>query len=201
MSLAQLLADYGYLAVFVGCLLEGETILVLAGFAAHQGHLSLPLILAIAFVAGTLGDQIFYWLGRSRGPWLLDRFPRMGTRAHRVRQLLHRWDAPLIIGIRFMYGLRIVGPIAIGSSGVAPRRFAFFNVVGAAIWAPLVGGLGYLFGHAVEALVGDLERFEEAGLIFIVVAGLLYTIVRAVWKSRAEKREMGSGEMGSEPDS
>jgi membrane protein DedA with SNARE-associated domain len=118
-----------------------------------------------------------------------------------VRQLLHRWDAPLIIGIRFMYGLRIVGPIVIGSSGVAPRRFAFFNVVGAAIWAPLAGGLGYLFGHAIEALVGDLERFEEAGLIFIVVAGLLYTIVRAVWKSRAEKREMGSGEMGSEPDS
>jgi membrane protein DedA with SNARE-associated domain len=38
MSFRQLVIDYGYLAVFIGCLLEGETILVLAGFAAHQGH-------------------------------------------------------------------------------------------------------------------------------------------------------------------
>lgn len=35
MSFAQLFADYGYLAVFIGSMLEGETVLVLAGFAAH----------------------------------------------------------------------------------------------------------------------------------------------------------------------
>ncbi len=199
MSIAQLLADYGYLAVFIGCLLEGEIILVLAGFAAHQGHLSLPVTLGIAFFAGTLGDQIFYWIGRAWGPWLMGRFPGIGGRALRVNVLLQRWHAPLIIGIRFMYGLRIVGPIAIGNSGVAPWRFAFFNVIGAAIWAPLVGGLGYLFGQALEVLVGDIERFEQAALIFIIVAGLLFTVVREYLKSRAEKREMA--EMGSEPDS
>jgi membrane protein DedA with SNARE-associated domain len=65
MPFTQLLADHGYLAVLIGSLLEGETILVLAGFAAHQGHLSLPLVLAIAFVGGTFGDQIFFWLGRT----------------------------------------------------------------------------------------------------------------------------------------
>ncbi len=102
--------------------------------------------------------------------------------------MLHRWDAPLIIGIRFMYGLRIVGPIAIGNSGVAPWRFAFFNVVGAAIWAPLVGGLGYLFGHALEAMIGDLERFEEVGLVFIIVAGVVLTVVRTGLKARERGR-------------
>ena len=45
MSLPQLLTDYGYWAVFVGSLLEGETILILAGFAAHRGYLSLPLVM------------------------------------------------------------------------------------------------------------------------------------------------------------
>ena len=126
----------------------------------------------------------------------MGRFPRMDPRADRVRTMLRRWDVPLIMGIRFMYGLRIVGPIVIGSSGVAPRRFAFFNVVGAAIWAPLVGGLGYLFGHAVEALVGDIERFEEAVLLLIIVAGMVFTVVRGYLKSRAEKRAMRP-----EPDS
>jgi membrane protein DedA with SNARE-associated domain len=194
MSIAEFLAEYGYLAVFAGCLLEGETILVMAGFAAHQGHLSLPVTLSIAFVAGTLGDQIFFWIGRQWGPSLLARFPGIGERAVRVNRLLHRWHAPLIIGIRFMYGLRIVGPIAIGNSGVAPGRFAFFNVVGAAIWAPLVGGAGYLFGHALESMIGDLERFEEAGLVFIIVAGVVLTVGRGYLKTRAESKKLTSAE-------
>src|SRR5437867_5755974 len=115
MSLAQLLADHGYLAVFVGSLLEGETILVLAGFAAHQGLLSLPLTLTIAFIGGTLGDQLFFWLGHTWGASLLRRIPGSDRRVRRVRELLSRYDALLIVGIRFMYGLRIVGPIAIGA--------------------------------------------------------------------------------------
>jgi len=130
MSLAQLLADHGYLAVFIASLLEGETILVLAGFAAHQGLLSLPLTLTLAFIGGTLGDQFFFWLGHRWGTSLLRRIPGSDQRAQRVRELLGRYDALLIVGIRFMYGLRIIGPIAMGTGGVSPWRFARYNVLG-----------------------------------------------------------------------
>src|SRR5437899_959652 len=122
MSFAQLLADYGYLAVLVGSLLEGETILVLAGFAAHQGYLSLQVVPAVAFVGGTLGDQIFFWLGRAWGQPLLDRLPKAEHRVRRVKRLLERHHAPLIVGIRFMYGLRIIGPIVIGTCDISPWR-------------------------------------------------------------------------------
>lgn len=193
MSIAQLLAEYGYLAVFAGCLLEGETILVLAGFAAHQGHMSLPLTLATAFAAGTLGDQIFFWIGRGWGPALMARFPTVAEKSVRVNRLLHRWHAPLIIGIRFMYGLRIVGPVAIGNSGLVPWRFALFNVIGAAIWAPLVGGLGYLFGHAVAALVGDIERYEEMALAVIIAAAVAFTGVHGYFRARADKKRRDTG--------
>ena len=37
--LEHYIETYGYLAVMIGTFLEGETILVLAGFAAHQGYL------------------------------------------------------------------------------------------------------------------------------------------------------------------
>ena len=188
MSFTQLVTDYGYLAVFVGCFLEGETILVLAGFAAHQGPLSLPVVLAIAFVAGTLGDQVFFWIGRAWGPSLLVRFPGFDERARRVTELLHRYHAPVIAGIRFMYGLRIVGPIVIGGAGIAPWRFAVFNILGAAIWAPLVGGLGYLFGHTLESLLGDLERFEQFGLVAIVIAAVAVALLRAYLKSRPDSQ-------------
>jgi len=189
MSFTRLLTDYGYLAVFAGCLLEGETILLLAGFAAHQGHLSLPLVLMIAFIGGALGDQIFYWAGRAWGTALLGRMPGFQARARRVIALLKRHDALLIVGIRFMYGLRIAGPIAMGAVGLSPRRFSVFNLIGAAVWAPLVGGLGYLFGHAVEALLGDIARFEEVALALIIAAAALFALIHAWLRARAKSKE------------
>ena len=181
MSLMQLLSDYGYAAVFVGSLLEGETILVLAGFAAQQGYLSLPAIVGIAFVGGTLGDQVFYWLGRTAGRPLLNRLPHAATRARRVNELLLRFDAPLIVGIRFMYGLRILGPIVIGMSDVPPWRFAAFNIIGAAVWAPLVAGVGYGFGQTLERYMPDFNRFEESALLGIICVAIAFAIGRRCW--------------------
>ncbi len=174
----QVLADYGYLAVFIGCLLEGETILVLAGFACHQGHLSAPLTLAVAVAGATLGDQLFYWLGRYRGPALFARFPSLAQRAQRVLASLSRYDGLVVMGVRFVYGLRIAGPIAIGAIRMRPRRFAFFNLLGALLWAPLVGAAGYLFGSTLEALIGDVERIELTGTVLIVGAALVLVGVR-----------------------
>ena len=185
MSFAQLLADYGYLAVFIGCLLEGETILVLAGFASYQGHLSLPVTLSVAFVGGALGDQIFFWIGRARGPSPLGRFPGFSQRARQVTELLNRYDAPLIVGIRFMYGLRIIGPITMGACRVSPWRFACFNLLGAAIWAPVVGGFGYLFGETLEMLLGDIKRFEATALMLLVAVAILVALLRAWLHSRS----------------
>lgn len=182
MSFAQLLADYGYLAVFIGSLLEGETFLVLAGFAAHQGYLSLPVTLAIAFAGGTLGDQIFFWLGGAWGQPLLDRIPHSEQRVRRVKDLLQRHHAPVIVGIRFMYGLRIIGPIVIGACGVPFWRFAVFNILGAAVWAPLVGGLGYLFGDALGLLKIDLKQFEGVELALIIAVAVAISLIRR-WRS------------------
>jgi len=181
-SLAAWLADYGYLALLGGTFLEGETILILAGFAAHQGHLDIGLVLLVAFVGGTAGDQFFFWFGRISGPRLLRRWPRLGAAGLRISPLLQRHDAALIFGIRFMYGLRIAGPIAMGALGVAVRRFSVFNVLGAAVWAVVIGGGGYFSGHALEALLGDMQHYEG------VAAALLVGAVLAIplwcrWKS------------------
>src|SRR5437773_10142831 len=108
MSLAQLLADHGYVAVFIASLLEGETILVLAGFAAHEGLLSLPLTLTLAFIGGTLGDQFFFWLRHRSGTSLLRRIPGSDQRAQRVRESHGRYHALLIVAIRFMDVLRCI---------------------------------------------------------------------------------------------
>lgn len=173
-SLPRLVSDYGYWAVFIGTLLEGEAILMLAAYAAHLGYLALPLVIAVAFVGATLGDQIFFLLGRRFGKLLLIRFPSLRARAERVDRLLLRFHGGVIIGLRFAYGLRIAGPIAIGMSTLPAGRFFLFNAIGALIWAPLIAGAGYLFGHTLEWLLVDFKRYETIG--FVVLIGVLVVV-------------------------
>ena len=177
MSLSGLLADYGYLAVFIGCLLEGETILLLAGFAAQQGILSMPIVIGLAFVGGTLGDQIFFFIGDRYGEALLRRLPSFTNAALRVNRLLMRHHTWLIVGVRFMYGLRIAGPVVIGMSDVPRLRFLAFNMLGAAIWAVLIPTLGYLFGRSLQWLIADLARYEEAGVVLIIGIAVVVSVV------------------------
>jgi membrane protein DedA with SNARE-associated domain len=178
MSLTDLLSQYGYIALFAGCLLEGETLLLLAGLAAHGGYLSLPIVIAVAFVGGALGDQVGFFIGRRYGGSLLERWPSLSPPAARVRRLIDRHSALLIIGVRFMYGLRLVGPVVIGMSDVPAWRFVVFNLIGAAIWAVAVSCAGYFFGHAIEWLIVDLERLEKAALVCAIVAVATLLVLR-----------------------
>lgn len=187
MTIAALVAQYGYLAVFVGALLEGETVLLLAGAAAQRGLLSYPVVVLIAFFAGTLGDQILFAIGRRYGTALLRRYPGFEARAARIRELIRRHQNALVVGVRFMYGLRLIGPVAIGMSEVSARRFLVFNLIGAAIWAPLVVGVGFLFGEALDRVLAGLGRFEALAL------GVVALIVIGVALGRRRRRSGGSG--------
>src|SRR5262245_65822471 len=172
MDLASFIQSYGYPAVFAGSLLEGETILALAAVAAHRGYLSLPWVIAVAAAGGCVGDQIYFVVGRFAGDRVLVRWPALRPGAERVRQLLDRYDTPLILGVRFLYGLRTVGPLAIGMSRVPWWRFALFNLIGAIVWAALIAGIGYALGEALTRVLGDLKRVEEWVFGAILVGGL-----------------------------
>jgi membrane protein DedA with SNARE-associated domain len=181
-AVSLLVARYGYAAVAVGALLEGETVLLAAGFAAHRGLLDLRLVMLIAGLAGTLGDQLYFALGRRYGASLLRRFPRLAGQAPRIKALLDRHHTALIPAIRFMVGLRTAGPLLIGWAGVNPWRFALLNMLGAAAWAVLVGGLGYVFGAMMERLLADIESVEGVLLAGIVVVGLALHAGRRLWR-------------------
>jgi membrane protein DedA with SNARE-associated domain len=173
MELATAVQQYGYPVVFVGSVLEGETVLTLAGLAAHRGYLSLQWVIAIAALGGFLGDQLYFALGRRYGARLLDRYPRLALPMSRATSILERHNAWLIIAMRFMYGLRTAGPLAVGMSRIGWLQFAALNALGAVLWAPLFVGAGYLLGDVLERLLGDLKAIEHwlfAGLVVVGVA-------------------------------
>jgi membrane protein DedA with SNARE-associated domain len=63
----------GYIALFVGTFLEGETILIVAGFLAHRGHLELHWLMIAAFLGTFAGNQTFFHFERSKGMQFLER--------------------------------------------------------------------------------------------------------------------------------
>lgn len=184
--ISAFVASYGYLAVFIGTLLEGEAILIAAGFAAHRGLLDWRLVALVAMLGATLGDQLAFLLGRWKGPALSARFPSLAGQKPRIDDLLQRHHIILILGVRFLYGLRIAGPVLLGASGISSLRFALLNVIGAALWAGLITGAGYGVGVAISALIPDLKTIEEVLLVVIVVAGLAFWLWRRL-RTRASQ--------------
>jgi membrane protein DedA with SNARE-associated domain len=176
----EVIANLGYAAIFVGTFLEGESVLALGGVAASYGYLSLPKVIGVAMVGAFLGDQCAFYIGRRFGPRILARYPTIAAKAGRVQALVRRWDAPAVILLRFMYGLRIAGPIVIGSAGISPWRLAFFNFIGTLIWAPLIAGIGYVAGQAIERWLGRMQHVQIAALMLIALALIGWAVLRVV---------------------
>lgn len=184
-----LIATHGYWVLTLGCLFEGETLLLLAGFAASRGAMDILAVIAIAATAGFIGDQIFFWIGRRHGAAVLARFPSIEKQAGRVFRLIERYQAWVIVGVRFAYGLRVAGPIIIGTSRISAAKFAVFNAIGAIIWAIVVAGVGYLFGEAASAILGELHNLEVWLFLGLLAAALLFMLFQRLRSRRNQPQK------------
>lgn len=173
MSFETIISQFGYPALILGLLLEGETVLALAAFMAHRGYLELPWVILIGFLVTFASDQFFFWLGRTKGNQILEKRPAWQQNAERARSLLGRNTTLLFIGFRFMYGLRTVLPLVFGISKFDPRRFAILNFIGAFLWALIFGIAGYLFGHVMEIILVDVGQYEHWIVLAIIAIGVV----------------------------
>jgi len=172
-DLHALIQSYGYPLTFIGALFEGETILTLAGLAAHRGHLAWPALWVLAAAGGMLGDVIYFSLGRRYGAELLARWPRFTPAIERVHRLVHRNPALAVIVVRFLYGVRIAGPVVIGSSKLAWSHYLALNAVGALLWSACWLSAGYALGAAAEQLVGNLAKIERELFLAVLIGAII----------------------------
>jgi membrane protein DedA with SNARE-associated domain len=186
MSPELLLERFGYLAVFFGTFLEGEAILVMAGFFAERGYLNVITVTVVAFAGAYVGHLFWFWLGRRHGVRLLDRFPKMKAHLGRGIRMFERYGAAAIVITQWLYGLRITCAVVVGMSRISVLKFLFYEAVSCAIWAVVVTALGYYFGAAVEAVLGRAAHVEKYALLFIVAVAV------AVWGYHRRKEKLDS---------
>jgi membrane protein DedA with SNARE-associated domain len=178
MSPTDFIAAYGYAAVFFGALLEGEAVLIVAVMLARQGCLELSAVMAAALTGALCGDLLLFGLGRIGGQALLARRPLWQARLQRAQGLERRCRLPLIVGFRFLYGLRTVIPLAIGMGPIGGLRFLLLDSVGVLIWASLTAAAGVLLADVWSVHLAALPHGRWALLASVPVALSLWWAMR-----------------------
>ncbi len=177
MSFEDLVSNYGYIAVFLGTIIEGEIILFAGGFMAHSGRLKLEWVMLAAFMGSVAGDQIYFYFGRMKGRSFVQKRRRMKEKVEKVEKMAARHMTLLILGIRFMSGLRTVTPFAVGLTRITAKRFLILNAIGAVLWSVLGSLVGYLLGMAAEAAHINVKRDEHLIILGMVCTGALVFII------------------------
>jgi len=172
MTLESFVTIYGYPALLGGALLEGETVVIIAGILAHSGYLQLSWVIGVAFLGAFCGDQFFFQVGKRKGKRFFEQRPRWKPRIEKVRRFLVRYQVIAVLSYRFIYGMRTITPVVIGSSDFSTRRFVLLNLCSTFLWAAAVASAGYFFGNIIEAVLRDFRRYELAVILAVAaVAG------------------------------
>lgn len=186
MTLEAIVARFGLWALFLGAGLEGETAVVTGGVLAHQGLLPWQGAVVAATSGSLLADQLLFAAGRRYRDRAFVR--RMTARPAFARALsaFERRPVSFILAFRFLYGLRVVSPVAIGTSRVPFRLFLPLNALAAAVWATLFTFIGYRFGDGLAALLG---RFKPGGgTVALIGAAAVAAALVAAWVLRRRAR-------------
>jgi membrane protein DedA with SNARE-associated domain len=145
-----------FLVAFLDALIPvvpSETAVITGGVVAADGHLSLPLLIAVAAGGAFVGDNTAYLIGRLFGVRAKERFSDDGKFRKALnfaeRQLEERGGELIVVG-RFIPGGRTAVTLSAGTLRYPWRRFVVFDAMASVGWALYASLLGYFGGHAFE---------------------------------------------------
>jgi membrane protein DedA with SNARE-associated domain len=184
------LAVFAEDALFVGFVLPGETIALLAGVAAKLGHVSLTGVLVVVVLAAVVGDSVGYEVGRHAGTRVLQArwLDRRRERLDRARDLLARRGGSAVFLGRWIAFFRAVMPALAGTARMPYGRFLAFNAAGGLAWGVTVVLVGYAAGASYAQVEKGLGRTAALVVVGVVV---LAVVVWRVRRHRAERAGAG----------
>jgi membrane protein DedA with SNARE-associated domain len=171
----HLLLTYGYLSLFVWCLLEGEIGLMLAGWLASEGKVfTYEYVIYIAIIGAVIGDHILYILGRFFKKRAEEWLEAYGHKSQVLKQWFKKWGAFVIVFERFVYGTHIPALLSVGLSGYNYWKFLLFDVLGTVLWAVTFVSIGYYFGNHVINII----LFAQKNILWILIAVSIVILLR-----------------------
>jgi membrane protein DedA with SNARE-associated domain len=171
---------YGLAALFLIVMLEssgvpvpGETALVTAGVFAQRGSLNIASVIAVAAVAAIVGDNIGYWIGRTGGRSVIERWSFASGSLPWAERFFRRHGPKTIFLARFLAVLRVTAAWLAGISRMHWWTFFLWNAAGGICWAALVGLVAYYIGQAAADAISHYGLIGGAAVIGLGLAALV----------------------------
>ncbi|QJC30958.1 DedA family protein [Enterobacteriaceae endosymbiont of Macroplea appendiculata] len=171
LNFTKIITEYGYLVVFLGSLIEGETFIIIAGLLASKKILLFYRIVILAVCGSFIGVQLLFHIGHKYSKKILYFLKKYNFNFSKYYNIINNYPYIFILIVRFIYGLRLIGPIIIGITNVSKFKFALFNFIGAVIWAIIFTSAGYFFGGIITTLITDLNKIIK--YIFLIITILI----------------------------
>jgi membrane protein DedA with SNARE-associated domain len=182
------LAQYGYIAIVVGTFFEGETTVLLGGIFSKLHYMELHRVMLWAFMGTILGDYTFFFLGKSLGRNVIDKFDFLRSRIPLANKIIRRYGNFILFLVRFFVGVRGIILLLLGCTDIKKRTFFLYSTLSALLWSVAVSLIGFLFGEVVYIFAHDIRKYE----LYIIPAVLtavaaLILMYRHIMKEREEK--------------
>jgi membrane protein DedA with SNARE-associated domain len=198
-TIQELANQYGYLAVFVGILLEnlgvplpGETITIVGGFLAGSGELNYWFVLGTAAMGAFIGGIGGYFVG-SYGGWqaILAVAKIFRIQELQLEEIKTKFSDNAVRAVFFGRFIPLIRIFSSPMAGVVEMPFGNFlavNLAGAVTWASVMTTLAFFVGRIVslEQLLEWVSKFAILAL-FIAIG----FIAVPIW---LESRTLKSGE-------
>lgn len=169
-----------YLALFIAMVIEGETLLIVAGVLTHLGALSFPLVAAIALVGVLIGDVLWYFLGaalrRDGLPVFVLKLLSLAETV--VRRLFPRFEERPTLSLilaKFVYGTNHATLIFAGYIRMHFPIFMKAEILASVIWVAAFAAAGYFFGYVAIEITSRLSIFL---LVVLALIALLVSLQR-----------------------
>jgi membrane protein DedA with SNARE-associated domain/rhodanese-related sulfurtransferase len=171
-----------------GLPLPAYPVLMIAGALSAANGPSLATILFTAATAALIADIGWYLSGVYVGRRLLAFFCKISVSPDScVRQsenLFTRIGPLALVFAKFVPGLGTIAIILSGAVGIGLPLFFLVDVVGVAIYFGLPVVLGYAFHDAIDAILVNLARLGQYGILLIVAGLGLYVLARWLQRQR-----------------
>ena len=176
-------------ALFVGFVVPGETVALLAGAAAKLGHVSLSGVLIVVIVAAIVGDSLGYEIGRHLGPRVLRQriFDKRRKRLDDAQDFLARRGGSAVFLGRWIAFFRAVMPFLAGTARMRYPKFLAWNAAGGLAWGATV----VLLGYAAGASYAQVEKTFGRDAAFVALAVMVAALV--IWRIRRHGAERRAG--------
>lgn len=192
----HIVLSMGYPGLFVLIMLEStlvpipsELVMPFAGYLAHTGEFSLPVILVINSVAALVGSGLCYWIGKAGGKPLLMKYGKfIGVRKkdiEKTESYFARHGKATILISRFLPVIRHIISIPAGIARMPLPAFFLQTFIGATIWGTVLILIGYELGN--WAVIAEKLKHVDLLIGLGIVALLLALGIRFVLRRRREQ--------------